>query len=439
MKKGVLGLKTIVTIIVLITLLWVIASIFLDKNFYDDAIDSINRIWEPPDVDGDLGQQELRIIRQKAINYAAEWIDLFHAVEASEESYCYAKIPALDREIREESFSLEFKSTQEGSFDIELTQEGLMSTIPETINKDLCMIIEPRGRNRGDIDMLTNFLDAFYEDDRDNIQNCLNDPSQCSLVFSKPEQAFEKVDVSPHSFNAIFKINSEEVRDSRNSIEIIYDITKTQGDNPTILANEELRISDTDFILFKMEDSICIMPLSRSQDNCRNWGIFGGDSNREGGFNYLRRGCFFDRSFEPNEKLLTIPECGASEEDMWPLMEDDILITFAILRGQYGTNTYHPKIIRYEDEWIVESAIGQTNINLPSSSQPSPKINDYLSELLKDKDLLEGRAKLCEKYNAAEEVTIEGETEGGNPYEQDYSITKKEGLHCSIVRRLQEQ
>ena len=438
-KKGIGGLKLIVTAIVLITMLFIIMNIFLDKNFIDDTLDFLDNIWEV-DVDSDTQRMNRIIIRQEAISYTAEWIDTFNAMMNTNEEYCYSRMPSTNRDFREESFTLAFTSTEKDSFNIELKQNSLMATVPETINAPLCIIAEPQ-RSKRETEIIKNFQEAFYDQNQNAKTNCLNNPSQCAWIFSQPQTALKEINEEPESFFVKFELNSESVREKRESFSLEYTITP-RGQEPTQIINSDVKLSDSDYLLFKMKDSICIMPLSRSQGSCTYFPIIGGGhANRIGNLNILRRGCFLESSrndFVPNQKLLEIPPCGATQEEITELLRNDIMITFALIRSGPTPNTFYPKLIKYDENegWLVISALDDTNIRLPSSSHRSPTIINNVKEILKDKNLEEGRRTLCETYTEQEDVTMQGETATGNPFQTTYTITRIEGLRCDLLENI---
>lgn len=453
-KKGQLSL--VVKLIFIALIITVAVSTIFNKNFYYDALDFIENLFQPPEVDPLPSTTQTLIARERGLAYLASWVEAFERMSNSDKKYCYELIPATTRESREHNLAIRFSSSEENSFRISLSGEGGAAlSKPIQINSPFCLIAQPRSSESEEAgEILENFREAFYSGDEEKRDFCIDNPEQCALIFSKPETLSDDY-TNYQNFQVNFLINAPDRADRRNSFYLryfLYDASSLEIDEETLAQDvipeqgSEIvfdassgRLTDGGFLLFKIGNNLCIMPLASTTRSCET--LIGSNDRNAGDISLLRRSCFFESSsnnFKPNQKLLEIPRCGATQEEITELLKEDIMITFALIRSGPAPNVFYPKIINYNESegWTVRSALEDTSINFPSSSQTSPNIINNIEELLKDKNLEKGRKTLCETYIEQEEVTMQGETTGGSSFQTTYTITKIEGLKCELLENI---
>ena len=310
-KKG-LVISLLIKIIFAGIILTIIANMIFDPNYFHDAADFINNLFEPPEADPLHQTTRMLTERENAFEYLEKWVDAFDAMKHSEHEYCYMQINATTRESREADLAVLFFTEEPNSFNIRLAQQGATVSRHITIDSPLCLIAQPNKPETNQAgEILSNFRNAFYSNNQNEINNCLNNPKQCTMQFSNPS-FYSNEYTNYESFHAEFQLNSEQRADRRTSFSIRYRII--QNNEPNIILDGHSGIlSDAGYLLFKIKDNYCIMPLANSWRRCEPFLI--GNSRSAGDINILRRVCFFESSLEPNQALKNIPECKPTESN----------------------------------------------------------------------------------------------------------------------------
>jgi len=153
--------------------------------------------------------------------------------------------------------------------------------------------------------ILKNFLDAFYENDETKIQFCVDNPEKCAMIFSKPETFSNNY--KDYDFRVNIEINDLDKKAKKNSLSLTYFLRKEQNTIEIFDLSLKKLSHEANYILFKLNNNICIMPLVKSQNSCTY--ILGGISSPDDDLQLLRRGCFY-KNEEPNEKLLRLQKCA---------------------------------------------------------------------------------------------------------------------------------
>jgi hypothetical protein len=384
-KKG--QLSTILKLIIIVIVITIIANIFLDKNFFTDAIDSVRNILKPPEIDPMPSTTRMMVQREKGFDYLSGWVDTLHMMTSSDEEYCYKHLPATSRDSREEELSVVFSTQEEDSFKIKLTQKGAAVSREITINSPLCLIAQPKRSATNNADarkILENFRDAFHSNDEAKIRACINNPESCALILTKPSQISSQYSTY-EAFRSEFTINSHAVRDKRTSFTLNYQITQN-GENKNIFNVNSGILSDAGYLLFKISaNHVCIMPIANSGHSCEPWYL---PSNRNAGeIQLLRRSCFFKRgSFEPTDELMRLPECVPktymTEEEAQQLFEKTLL--------EFGQTIEFKAEFKGEEEQTNKLVFAWTEMsNSWWLILPNPRIGQTLGEDVKIEALLD--------------------------------------------------
>jgi len=304
----------IIKIVMIGIVITIVSSIFLDKNFFNDAIDSIRNILEPPEIDPMPSAMKMLVEREKGFEYLDAWINTLDQMQYTEQPYCYSHLPATTIESREEDISIILSTTQQDSFQIRMSQKGAAVSREITINKPLCLIAQPTRsatNNREARDILENFREAFYSNDEQKKQECLNNPENCALLLSNPGRISTQY-ATNDGFYAQLMINSMEIKDKRTSFSLSYYVLKNEESHEVFNFNSG-RLSDAGYLLFKLSDYVCIMPLASTSNYCEPW--LWSNSRATGDVRLLRRSCFFERGLEePTQELQRIPECDLTKK-----------------------------------------------------------------------------------------------------------------------------
>ena len=302
-KKGQLGL--IVKLILAGLIITLVASTILNKNFYYDALDFIENMFEPPEIDPMPSHTRMMVERENTISQLQLWVETFNSMQISNEPYCYARLPETTRASRDEELAIIFNTNTQDTFDLRVSQKGASVTRHVTINTPLCLIAELRGSEFGNArNTLSNFDDAFVKYNQQNINNCLNNPSLCALIVPEIKSLSNKYAVH-EEFSAEFRLNAEDIANRRTSFSFNYFVTNIQGEIEEIISSSSGKLSDAGFLLFKIQDNICIMPLAQQSV----FRLTSGGTRKTDELNILRRSTFFNRDFTLKEELKRIPEC----------------------------------------------------------------------------------------------------------------------------------
>ncbi len=320
-KKGQLSL--IVKMIFAGLIITLVVSTIFNPSFYYDALDFIENLFQPPEVDPLPSTTQTLIARERGLSYLEEWVDAFEKMKNAKEEYCYELIPATTRESRDHELAVRFSSNEKNNFRIGLTQEGAVVSAIVQINAPLCLIAQPRRADSEEAgDILKNFRAAFYSGNEQAKNFCLNNPERCAIIFSKPELLSDDY-ANYENFQVDFLINAPDRANRRNSFYLRYRLfddsyseivqeglveeTQPEQRQITVFDDSSGRLSeDAGFVLFKLGHNLCIMPLATAWRSCEPSLIR--NSRNAGDIRLLRSNCFFDGDL-PNEELEKIPTC----------------------------------------------------------------------------------------------------------------------------------
>lgn len=414
MKKGAASLSLILKIFAAVLLIFLVFYAVLDRQMYYDAVDFIRNLYEVPEVDPTYQTQRILIAREKGLEDLSNWIDAFEKMKQSSQDYCYLEMPATTEEFRREKLSIEFITTEPDSFKISLSQQNAAVSRSVQINAPFCMIVQPKNQDTG-IKILDSFEKAFIKDNKP--EDCVTKPESCALIFSKPE-TIQKDLTQPQSFSAKLTIQDQD-RESRESLSLKYEVNK-EGQNINIIDMYSTRITEAGYILMKLGENICIMPLIITVTACNFFKNHRSDRNEYGVY-LFKRSCFYNNNGQPNENLNKIPKCESSilltedqaKQELINLLNNiEQLVTYEIIMKQEEQNNIKNNALfiwdLQETTWKIKNKQNQyINVTeqelLDETSQNS--LNPIKNELktiiinLRQKNKIEGITHLTTYQN----------------------------------------
>ena len=369
-KKGII-FKKLLQIILIIIIIAIFASTVLNRQFYYDTIDFIQNLFEPPEVDPLPPSTRMLIEREKGFEYLQEWVNKMDSVMLTEQDYCYKEMNSTSTDSRRQEIAIIFTAEKEDSFNIKLQQKGATLSISKEINTPLCLIAGLSGSEfRSAEDTLRNFRRAFVDFNQQEIQKCLDNPSSCALMMSEIK-TMSRTYNSYDYFKAEFQINSEERRAPTDSFAFTYQVSNAQGNTEEVMSLTTGKQSEAGYLIFKIKENICIMPMAQS-----SWIHYNiGKSTRSAGdLEILQRRAFYTGSFEKRESLIRLPECEINEVLTETQAKQELLQIINNAQDVKFKLTFNenPDVPEQKNSLEFEYKNNQWTIN---KEHPSPQIN----------------------------------------------------------------
>ena len=415
----------ILKIILISVFLFIVISIFLNKNFFDDTLDFANNLFQPPDIDPIEADREVFRNRQDAIDVTTSWARAYITAIDSNEPACYIDLPPMTSDIIEEEYVLELTSIQKDKTIIQLKRAGFPATDQKQLDTSLCLIVEKK-------DSQSNILQNFKENlvDKYEPDNCIEQNKCAKIIIQTTSNTQTDEDDSTEILisgeKLIFQTpNPDET--SKNKKTTSMKLTHLQVSNQ----NEEITLSTTtnslstqqSFRLIKIHDDICLLPIDSSTS--AGW-VY----NSVGELKYLKQNAILYNS----EYTGTLPSCTANIDELTQYESQIINIVFTTIRpGRRQNNINHPVMLEYtEQKWNIQ----YPPTGRPSNSEEDEHIMNHLEEILSNKNYAQGVIKLCNEFILNTKITIDIELPTGQPGVKAYTITNIEGLRCDLAPRV---